>query len=187
MLPRSTTQKQLRHIGPSGIISLVKLLHHRLLLHQLFQALLLLLGVDVVATAALPESRFVLSDDQLDLVLVITHALELAVKEFFGVVGIAEANSDNTLRLLIVDGAVSDVTPLFCGLGHVFLDFAVNLVVLNLLEGEDVLDDDDFAPLVLLGSVNLGNFFFVIGPFSELSARLLVMNRNIARFSTRTG
>jgi hypothetical protein len=113
--------------------------------------------------------------------------LKLAVEELFRIVGITEADSDNTLGFLVIDGAVGDVAPLLGGLGHVFLDFTIDLVVLNLLESEDVLDDDDFAPLVPLGSVDLGDFLFIVRPLGELTVRLLAMKRNMACFFTRTG
>jgi hypothetical protein len=45
-------------------------------------------------------------------VLVVRHCLELAVEELLDAVGATEADSDDTLGLFVVDGAVRNVTPL---------------------------------------------------------------------------
>lgn len=42
-----------------------------------------------------------------------------------------------------------------------------------------MLDDDHLGPLVLLGCKRFGDFFFVVGPFVEFAALVLVTGHGV--------
>jgi len=110
-----------------------------------------------------------------------TPSIRLALVVLHKVLGrleLAETNRDDALGLPVIQRTVRHLAVLCACLTEVLLDVQDSFIVLlKFLQREDVLDNSNLGPLVLLGRKCLGNFFFIVRPLVEFTIPLLATIR----------
>lgn len=146
----------------------------RTLLKRLLQPLLIR-AVGLLSTGTLLELDSVLCDGDGQLALGIIPAIA-GIAEVLRLLELLERDCDDTVGFFVVKSDLGILAELLCFVAHVLLDLKQSSgVLVELFEGEGVLDDADLGPFVLLGRECLLNLVFVIRPLIELAIWTLAL------------